>query len=231
MITKKKLKLILLPTQNKATSKDICLNTSYGPGLTLPMVRGFNELPGTPNKHLEVQHLYAISDEKPRVGDYVYNSALNVIEKFTEFDNGLLQNKVVITTDESLVIRYDERYVDVTLSGKSLNGKLPNFTNNFIEAYITRYNSGQALEYINVEYEEFHSYNMCSIPEKHNSCRIFKVNSDNTLDVSLIENKLYTKEEVVNFFSNYQYYLAQYILSNEPPENRLIPVEWINKNL
>lgn len=44
--------VVMLPINEKATNKDICLNTSYAPGLRMPLVHGFNECDGTSNSHL-----------------------------------------------------------------------------------------------------------------------------------------------------------------------------------
>lgn len=163
---KKQLQLVLLPT-DKAEDALIIKE-----GFILPYKKNYFTQEYLRSENLKSFHLYAISDEYPKIGDYVYNSALNVIEKFAEFDNGLLQNKIVITTD------------------KSLGFKLPTFTNDFINTYIERYNSKNPIKEIEVEYDCDHF----QMPDK--VIDILKVNTDNTVDVSLIENKLYTKEEV-----------------------------------
>jgi hypothetical protein len=49
------------------------------------------------------QHIYITSDEEIKEGDWHYNLALNSVEKTTNFDNGLLQEKIILTTDGDLI--------------------------------------------------------------------------------------------------------------------------------
>jgi hypothetical protein len=49
------------------------------------------------------QHIYITSSELPEEGGWHYNLALNIVEKTTEYDNGLLQEKIILTTDPDLI--------------------------------------------------------------------------------------------------------------------------------
>lgn len=193
---KKKLKLILLSTDKAIREvrdgyyKNVLSlnNTKYDKSLEL-----FRTIDGikVPNP----QHLYAISDEKPKIGDYVYNSVLNILEKFTEVNNDFLRYKVIITTNESLKIE-DECKIR---SGKMVEyypteKQLPTFTNDFLDTYIKKYNDGKIIKEIEVEYKS-----MSIGFDGTDELNYLKVNPDNTVDVSLVGDKLYTKEEVIDF--------------------------------
>ena len=49
------------------------------------------------------QHIYITSDEEIKEGGWHYNLALNYLEKTTAFDNGLLQEKIILTTNQNLI--------------------------------------------------------------------------------------------------------------------------------
>jgi len=48
-------------------------------------------------------NIYITNNEEIKKGDWYYNLALNSVEKTTEFDNGLLQEKIILTTDQYLI--------------------------------------------------------------------------------------------------------------------------------
>jgi hypothetical protein len=57
----------------------------------------------TNHTDFKAQHIYITSDEEIKEGDWHYNLALNSVEKTTNFDNGLLQEKIILTTDQDLI--------------------------------------------------------------------------------------------------------------------------------
>ena len=48
-------------------------------------------------------NIYITSDEEIKEGGWHYNLALNIVEKTTNFDNGVLQEKIILTTDQDLI--------------------------------------------------------------------------------------------------------------------------------
>ena len=48
-------------------------------------------------------NIYITSDEEIKEGGWHYNLALNIVEKTTNFDNGVLQEKIILTTDQKLI--------------------------------------------------------------------------------------------------------------------------------
>jgi hypothetical protein len=49
------------------------------------------------------QYIYITSDEKIKEGGWHFNLALNLVEKTTSFHNGLLCEKIILTTDQDLI--------------------------------------------------------------------------------------------------------------------------------
>jgi hypothetical protein len=49
------------------------------------------------------RNIYITSDEFPKAGDWHFNLALNLVEKTTSFHNGLLCEKIILTTDQDLI--------------------------------------------------------------------------------------------------------------------------------
>lgn len=223
---KKKLQLVLVPKNYKINA---LLGYSDKSKLFIrPYHYEYSE------KDLEITmssyfHLYAISDEKPKKDDYVICAGADEKEplsvlKYTGKELGI--SKIVITTDESV------GYTDHKISPISNFCSYPTFTNDFINTYIEKYNSGNIITEIEVEYEEFYNFNigdklevirdLYKLPKgsfitvksfnhrndlnllefeeddehnqgiqighlKHNIISELKTNSDNTVDVSLID--------------------------------------------
>lgn len=149
----KKCKVFMLPSNEKATDKNICLNTSYAPGLTMPLVKGFNEVKGTSNKHLQVQHLYFTSDDEIEMGDWCYSEKHKNIDRVTSnpvnVNNSNGYYKVLATNDSSLWEHDD------TVPYPKRRPALPQPSQQFIEKYVEEYNKGQQISDILVEYEEY----------------------------------------------------------------------------
>ena len=151
------------------------------------------------------QHLYIISDDKIEEGDWVIETSnSNALEQFADYSlnqKSMGCKKIIATTDSKL--------------------KLPQIPQSFIEEYCRK----GGIDEVDVEYEVTPSlktgdnYNIggevrevtdvwlgtnnawyVSTPNNHAwSCPIElkpKVNSDNTINIHLIEEKMYTREEV-----------------------------------
>jgi hypothetical protein len=54
-------------------------------------------------KIMKFQNIYITSDEKIKEGGWHFNLALNLVEKTTSFHNGLLCEKIILTTDQDLI--------------------------------------------------------------------------------------------------------------------------------
>lgn len=92
----------------------------------------------------DLQHIYILSDEKKNEGDWCINIGGSIRDSFPfkiskEFIEISNIKKIILTTDTSISIRYDERFTDITLNGVSINHEFPKPSNDFIENYISTY--------------------------------------------------------------------------------------------
>ena len=232
---KKKLQLVLLST-DKATN--LILDKGK-----LEFISN-KQVANTINSACKGFNLHAISDENLDIGDYyiveLFNADKNylMLEQVKTIDDVWVNNldaettrhinncrKVIITTDRSLTyIEHD--YTVPYPKGKQIT--VPTFTNDFLDTYIKKYNDGEVLEFVEVEYDCDHF----QMPNK--VIDVLKVNSDNTVDVSLIEDKLYTKKELVNKLLIYKADLLVELMRCRE-SNRTLQTEftnnWIKQNL
>lgn len=136
------------------------------------------------------QHLYVISDDEIKVGDWFYADEFAKPEQAKYFEgnlvNGFIKSackKIIATNDESL--------------------GLPRPSNEFIKAYVNAYNKGKQITDIMVEYgdaqmEDFESDNY---PRYET---ILKIAPDNTISIFPVEEeKTYTRDEVIELLRQY----------------------------
>lgn len=119
------------------------------------------------------QHLYILSDEKIKEGDWYYNSDYKTIRQCVEIDKEFIQNalffekgstifdyskdckKIIATTDAELEIKIRENYPNGVFKGVTHLYKFPQPSQAFIEKYIAEYNKGNIITDVMVEYEEY----------------------------------------------------------------------------
>lgn len=141
----KKVKIVMLPTNKEATIGDI-----------IPVMKNTITIANCEPIKLKARHLYILSDDEINGGDWYYdtrdrlvsNSSLGV----TQFSE-----KVIATTDISLNMKYDGK----SSISENWDKKLPQPSQTFIEKYIQRYNEGNPIEEVMVEYE----YNIDQHPD------------------------------------------------------------------
>ena len=182
---KKKLQLVLLST-DKATN----------------LILDKGKLEFISNK--QVANLYGT---RSSYTNKVYKCDIGVTDNFIltkEINFPFPENcrKVVITNDNHISLNLGlEKWKAPTNKNYDMVytrlSPYPTFTNDFLNTYIKKYNDGEVLEFVEVEYDCDHF----QMPNK--VIDVLKVNTDNTVDVSLIEDKLYTKEEVIDFISDF----------------------------
>jgi hypothetical protein len=184
---KKQLELVLLPTKNKS---NIILHNDTN---TLKYIINQNSVIEV-TMYFIYQELYAISDEKPKIGDYCIDEDY-VFGPYEENDIFIdFKGKIVITTDKSLShIQHD----DTVPYPKGTQIFVPRFTNDFINIYIERYNNRQIIEEIEVNYNIMNKGYDKPKDYPYQECEILKINPDNTVDVSLID-----KEHICRFCNN-----------------------------
>lgn len=237
---KQKLKLVLLPTSTKS---HIYLNNNtkklgYVTGNYPEDLEQFKQTDIiTQNQQL---YAIAINDKRPKIGDYVVN-LLHSIEGPLKVINNQTTNKevsleyvlerpryckVIVTTDEFLLVDY-KGYEYGTAREYEARVHLPVFSLSFLNTYINEYNKGNIIDTIEVEYEECFP----GVPSIFDG---LKINSDNTINASLIEDKLYTKEEVIDKLLIYKAdLLVEVLRANESKRSlqKEFTDNWLKNNL
>lgn len=179
--------------------------------------------------NIKVQHLYIISDDEIKEGDWWYNASTGLIWKVTA-DNvkcynqpsnmdrtGL--NKIVATTDKSL------GYTDHRISPVPNFCDYPQLPESFIQAYIKAYNEGKPIT--EVDLEMLISTSGSTAGElKDNEKLIIKTRPDNTVIVH--QSKMYSKKEVEKLCE--KAFRAGREVQNNLNGNKC-PSAWIQDNL
>lgn len=98
------------------------------------------------------QHLYFTSNEKIQEGDVCYNDYTNELQRWNKYTQSVFRamvdtkhlHKIIATTDISLM----------SIKGQMIQGSyLPKPSQSFISIYMEKYNKGQAIKEVKVEYE------------------------------------------------------------------------------
>lgn len=173
----KRAKVAMLTTNQKA---NLALGKSKEGKLVYYVDANFNN-----DKYIAKQHLYFLSDEEIKLGDYYFDfrNDGNRVEHFTTKEDVVLvgicgSKKIIATTDTTL--------------------NLPQPSQQFIQKYIEEYNKGNVITDVLVEYK-FNDFNfmatLCTTKEKE---YILKINpKDNTITIRKIKDS-YTREEALS---------------------------------
>ena len=136
------------------------------------------------------QHLYVLSDEEIKVGDWVY-SVRGVVGRFGSFENSYENEcrKIIATTDKLLIGPF---LGFSTESGEDLSDYIPQLSQDFIKEYCKR----GGVDEIDVEYFQHYQYLGSKNIGQRTRIGNYSQTPETWLRVSFIEEKLYTKEEV-----------------------------------
>lgn len=161
--------IVMLATNEKATERNYALLLGDSGKLYSPQAYTSSFKP---------QHLYFLSKEEIKEGDYVIDSMGELFGPYEKGDIiGKEAKKIIATTDTSL--------------------KLPQPSKEFIKAYIKAYNEGKPITKVLVEMSA--SFDMS---EQYELTPILKVNSSNEITIKKIKNS-YTREEVIELLSKH----------------------------
>ncbi len=152
-------------------------------------------------KDCEYQHLYIISDEEIKEGDWFYipNQMIgfeHICNKFKDKKtlDSIYTKKIIATTNPELTFFPEEDY-----HGR-IKKMLPKFPTDFIEKYVKEWNKGNVIKEVMLEYDKFDWTENSGSGAKCMSEYQIKLNSNNTVIIHPIEEKEYTKEIVLNIF-------------------------------
>jgi hypothetical protein len=150
----------------------------------------------------ENQHLYIISDEEIKAGDW-YVCLLNKLVFPASKRHGqlLTDRKVLASTDSSLRV-----YTNPIINGtRSFKGGIPSISQSFIDKYINFYNQGNIITEVLVEYERDvepkGSGSMWSEDEDF-VMEYLKLNLDNTININSIKDS-WTRDEVIKLIQRF----------------------------
>lgn len=183
---KKKINIVMLPTEDtksKVWRNNSTDNLFYFEKTPMVVIRNTY----TP------QHLYFLSDEEIKVGDYVIDDT-GLFGPVEREDVLINPKKIIATTDESLFTLAD---CPVRGANSSVKYVLPRPANEFLKKYCESGGIDECL----VEYEDISYPNLeeeIPQPKKYK----LKVVPYNTINVSFIEEKMYSREEVENLIRN-----------------------------
>lgn len=138
--------------------------------------------------HKDPRHLYIISEEEIQEGDWVidYRTTPTLIHQFsTNFQHKEVK-KIIASTNN----------MQEELSVKGDIGNMPQIPDSFIQKYVKQQGK---IEEVEVEYEE----HLDQTHSKHGAYVLtLKLSPDNTIFISLLKSKIYTREEVVKILHN-----------------------------
>jgi hypothetical protein len=229
----KKQKVVLLPTNEKAENC-LWMGTAKDSILLNKLSIGFPY--GKETHSLKPYYLYVLSDDKIEQNDWVFDSRDNTIYQIKlSLDGANVIFKVIATTDSSLQIKKESRKIGhLTFHNVYVDG-LPKPSQSFINKYIEKYNKGEIINEIMVEYEE-EKYRPgvvdCGSDDLwdsgYNEPDVLKVNSkDNTITIKAVKeswNRAEVKDLIYSFRNSILIEVSKGQVSN-------FTDNWIEQNL
>jgi len=181
---KKTAQVIIIPTERASVLiKNISINTlSFGKEITKEFVR-YGE---------EAQHLYILSDEEIKEGDWIIATDNNegyFLHQVTpiSIDNIKVKDKKIIATTNPELHQQDIFAV---------GNECCKLRQDFIEAYVKEYNAGNVIKEIMVEYQDI------DVMEDGEELLRLKLRPDNTIIIYQDKtSKTYSESEVDNLLT------------------------------
>lgn len=160
-------------------------------------------------EYYEPQHLYFLSNEEIKEGDYFYNDLFNMVDQLIK--GGLVTDDLIQTLNENKHNRKIIATTDISLG-------LPQPSQSFIQAYIKAYNENKPITKVLVEMEVHTWQDVKGIEQ---ACSL-KVNSSNEITIKKVKDS-YTREELPSILQSYLDYchFSEYIT----------PMKWLEENL
>ena len=152
------------------------------------------------DQYFQKQHLYILSDNEIKEGDWYYDEENNIIDQLHKNELPMSYDEKVITSTDSSLLQLKSYK-----SGANINMSLPSIPQSFIDLFVSEYNKGNKIKEVMVEYEQYWPYN------EKNKGQITppidpeykpKLNSDNTINIKIIK-EIYTREGVIALFNLY----------------------------
>lgn len=175
------------------------------------------------------QHLYILSDDEIKEGDWCININNHTLYHLT---GGTVTKetykhwkKIIGTTDTSLLINNRSN------SDHPYNLNFPQIPESFINLFVTEYNKSNIITKVNVEYDVFDdqcdtmSCAICNCSKNTENLKYtLKINSDNTINIKSIKDS-WNRQEVINILIDL--YDNQFDIDEEKKEY----INWIKQNI
>lgn len=240
MKMQEKKQVVILSTEKVSKIGDIVSNDDRLLAMVIPYKYGKNmTTEGAGSDKMKVQHLYILSDEEIKEGDWYVliqykNKGYQLSTQPCRSNEVQLQykfncKKIIATTNPEL------KFTDYRISPVPNFMELPKISQDFIKAYIKAYNEGNTIKEVMVEYEEYHGINtsLTEISSYNNDAKDYgkdyklRLRPDNTIIVNRIKEKRYSREILENIC--YDCYKEGLTIgtNNLNPNNFK---EWFNKN-
>lgn len=153
-------------------------------------------------------HLYILSDEEIKERDWCLHIPTNTLYqcKNVVHDNKVKEEtgnckKIIATTDKSLLVIGSKNTELLSYTNKDGNFCLARPSNEFLQAYCK---ANGKIDEVLVEYELYSvttTLNYKNVVDKKYS---LKISPDNTITIKKVEEKMYSKEEIIELINNYR---------------------------
>ena len=163
---------------------------------------------GSDCEHSTGQSLYVLSDEEIKEGDWFVDLKTDSVHQcnskehakivaiFNSDRSDINGKKVIATTDSSLTVKGEQE------GENAWYNPLPTLSQSFIEEYVKAYNEGTPIIDVMVEYEEIDERTeLGQFGGKIH--QILKLNKQNEVSISLVETKMYSREEVIELINKF----------------------------
>ena len=220
----KKTKVVMLSTNEKAKFNDLVIHP-IGGLLVQFKFQNCTEV---------AQHLYFLSDEEIKEGDWGI-SKLNEIVQFKKNYESTLYKKIIATTDKSLSKTIKSSYVQFGDNVEETRIEfLPQPSQSFIEKFVEEYNKGNVITEVMVEYETITKrYGSCSIGEGVTmNVEQLKVSKDNTITIRKVKDS-WNRDEVIELLKSRESHIDCHTYSKQfidKQDYRELD-KWIQENL
>lgn len=245
-------KIVLIPTDKKEFKKGQIILT-LGPLINFKgeVLKHENTLYLSSNDSIDIvthplqpQHLYILSDEELKEGDWFiqYDSAL-APNKITEYHLEIIKDgihgkdwkKIIATTDRSLVVNVSKSL--------GVTRELPNIPLKFVKQYIEKYNQRKQIKKVLVEYVDDYSKNDQLIIMENEGIDIrspyqkIKIHENNYVSVKPKKIKKYKRKEVIKIMKKFKEETELFSTSSIVKENKSVMTieqienKWIEENL
>ncbi len=147
----KKCKIVMLPTEKAENSLLLCNNKE------LRYVKGYFTQEYLKSENRKSYHLYIISDDEIKEGDWCIKETSMFTEKFIIQAKGYgdinsttaLWRKIIATTDNSLFVTQQNDHLGQAII------QLPQPSESFIQKYVEEHNKGNVITDVMVEYQAY----------------------------------------------------------------------------